>query len=84
MKKYNCPRCLTKVKKDKVSKGYYAYCPKCDEDFYKMELRENVESDKIELNYCFTCDKSFSSYGNLNKHFRTKKHEKNDQNNNNN
>lgn len=29
----------------------------------------------MEVNYCFTCEKSFVSMYNLNRHFRTKKHD---------
>jgi hypothetical protein len=32
--------------------------------------------DYIKFNYCFTCNKSFYSYSNLNKHFKTKTHNK--------
>ena len=32
----------------------------------------------METNYCFTCEKSFATYGNLNKHFQTNKHSDND------
>lgn len=28
----------------------------------------------IGMNYCFTCDSDYSSMSNLNKHFRSKKH----------
>lgn len=39
-KKAYCPHCKKEVTrgKDKVSKGYFAACEHCDEDFYQFEL----------------------------------------------
>ncbi len=37
-----CPKCKTKLQTGKiVSEGYDFYCPECDEDFYKMEIKND-------------------------------------------
>jgi hypothetical protein len=36
----HCPKCTTKLLTGKlVSEGYDFYCPECDEDFCKMEIK---------------------------------------------
>jgi transcription initiation factor IIE alpha subunit len=35
-----CNRCETEVTFDEVSEGYFAFCPKHDEDLYKIETRQ--------------------------------------------
>jgi hypothetical protein len=38
----NCPKCKTKLQTGKiVSPGYDFYCSECDEDFYKMEVKND-------------------------------------------
>ena len=41
MKKDFCKKCNSAVEYDKVTKGYYCYCPTCDEDLYKIETYTN-------------------------------------------
>ena len=40
-------------------------------------MNKQFKKNEFGLNYCFSCEKSFYSMGNLNKHFKTKKHNKN-------
>jgi len=38
----HCPKCKTKLQTGKlVSEGYDFYCSECDEDFYKMEIKND-------------------------------------------
>jgi transcription elongation factor Elf1 len=39
-KEYNCPKCNNRLsqKSEDVSKGYFAACLECDEDFYNIEI----------------------------------------------
>jgi tRNA(Ile2) C34 agmatinyltransferase TiaS len=38
----NCPKCKAKLQTGKiVSKGYDFYCSECDEDFYKVEIKND-------------------------------------------
>jgi len=43
----------------------------------KKENNNKEQNNKIELNYCFSCKKWFSSEASLNAHFQTKKHQEN-------
>jgi hypothetical protein len=37
-----CPKCKTKLQTGKiVSEGYDFFCSECDEDFYKMEIKND-------------------------------------------
>lgn len=44
--KYSCPKCGEEIsrKKEDVSDGYFGACLKCNEDFYKFELRSNAKT----------------------------------------
>jgi len=33
-----CPRCHNAVDLNNATPGYYAFCPECDEDFYRWEV----------------------------------------------
>ena len=46
-----CPKCATRVEYgDKVSEGYYCYCPSCEEDFYKIEMQgSEIENRRVIL-----------------------------------
>jgi uncharacterized paraquat-inducible protein A len=34
-----CSRCFTTVSFEEITDGYYAYCPRHDEDLYSFEIK---------------------------------------------